>query len=179
MTGPVLKYTVKVTNSPTATAKKTEVAILIPAGSQLVRALADANCTPLQSELTAKPSTVHVTVTCEVPVLIPGESFELPIELQTRTQQRVITLTTTMSEDDSDSGNNSNQIATSLDAGADIQVAGPSLMNVPSGGISTFAFKLENLGPFDAGSTKFTLPVPPLKAVVLSEPAQYQKALRL
>ena len=98
----------------------------IPAGSQLVRALADANCTPLQSELTAKPSTVHVTVTCEVPVLIPGESFELPIELHTRTQQRVITLTTTMSEDDSDSGNNSNQIATSLDAGADIQVAGPS-----------------------------------------------------
>ena len=163
VTGALLKYTVKVTNSPTATAtaKKTEIAILIPAGSQLVGALADANCTPLQSDLTAKPSTVHVTVTCEVPVLIPGESFELPIVLQTRTQQRVITLTATMSEDDSDAGNNSNQIATSLDAGADIQVAGPGLMKVPSGGISTFEFKLENLGPFDAGSTKFTLPVPP------------------
>ena len=78
VTGALLKYTVKVTNSPTAisTAKKTEIAILIPAGSQLVGALADANCTPLQSELTAKPSTVHVTVTCEVPVLLPGESFE-------------------------------------------------------------------------------------------------------
>ena len=84
-----------------------------------------------------------------------------------------------MSEDDSDSGNNSNQIATSLDTGDDIQVAGPSLINVPSGGISTFEFTLENLGPFDAGSTKYTLPVPPLKAVVLSELAQYQKALRL
>ena len=71
--------------------------------------------------------------------------FELPMELQTRTQQRVITLTATMSEADSDSGNNSNQIATGLDAGATIQVEGPSLMNVPSGGISTFAFKLENL----------------------------------
>ena len=126
----------------------------------MVGALADANCTPLQSELTAEPSTVNVTVTCEVPVLIPGESFELPIELQTRTQQRVITLTATMSEDDSHSGNNSNQIATSLDSGADIPVAGPSLINFPSGGISTFAFKLESLGPFDAGSTKFTLPVP-------------------
>ena len=66
-----------------------------------------------------------------------------------------------MSEDDSHSGNNSNQIATSLDAGADIQVAGPGLMNVPSGGISMFTFKLENLGPFDAGSIKFALPAPP------------------
>ena len=35
VTGALLKYTVKVTNSPTAisTAKKTEIAILIPAGS--------------------------------------------------------------------------------------------------------------------------------------------------
>ena len=66
-----------------------------------------------------------------------------------------------MTEIDSDAGNNSNQITTSLDAGADIQVTGPGSIKVPSGGIATFDFKLGNLGPFDAGSTKFTLPVPP------------------
>ena len=57
VTGALLKYTVKVTNSPTATAtaKKTEIAILIPAGSQLVGALADANCTPLQSDSRPNP----------------------------------------------------------------------------------------------------------------------------
>ena len=81
VTGALLNYTLKVTNSPTATAtaKKTKISILIPAGSQLVGALADANCTLLQSKLTAEPSTVDVSVTCEVPVLTPGKSFELPI----------------------------------------------------------------------------------------------------
>ncbi len=163
LTGALLNDTLKAPNSATATAtaNKTEITILIPAGSQLVGALTVANCTPLKSPLTAKPSTVDVSVTCEVPVLTPGKSFELPIELQTRTQERVITLTATMTEIDSDAGNNSNQITTSLDAGADIQVTGPGLMKVPSGGIAAFDFKLGNLGPFGAGSTKFTLPVPP------------------
>ena len=57
VTGALLKYTVKVTNSPTATAsaKKTEIAILIPAGSQLVGALADANCTPCNQNSRPNP----------------------------------------------------------------------------------------------------------------------------
>ena len=64
VTGALLNYTLKAPNSATATAtaKKTEITILIPAGSQLVGALTVANCTPLKSPLTAKPSTVHVTV---------------------------------------------------------------------------------------------------------------------
>jgi len=67
VTGALLNYTLKAPNSATATAtaKKTEITILIPAGSQLVGALTVANCTPLKSPLTAKPSTVHVTVTCD------------------------------------------------------------------------------------------------------------------
>ena len=67
VTGAQLNYTLKAPNSATATAtaKKTEITILIPAGSQLVGALTVANCTPLKSPLTAKPSTVHVTVTCD------------------------------------------------------------------------------------------------------------------
>ena len=67
VTGALLNYTLKAPNSATATAtaKKTEITILIPAGSQLVGALTVANCTPLKSPLTAKPSTVYVTVTCD------------------------------------------------------------------------------------------------------------------
>ena len=67
VTGDLLNYTLKAPNSATATAtaKKTEITILIPAGSQLVGALTVANCTPFKSPLTAKTSTVHVTVTCD------------------------------------------------------------------------------------------------------------------
>ena len=67
VTGALLNYTLKAPNSATATAtaKKTEITILIPAGSQLIGALTVANCTPLKSPLTAKTSTVHVTVTCD------------------------------------------------------------------------------------------------------------------
>ena len=67
VTGALLNYTLKAPNSATATAtaKKTEITILIPAGSQLIGALTVANCTPLKSPLAAKPSTVHVTVTCD------------------------------------------------------------------------------------------------------------------
>ena len=67
VTGALLNYTLKAPNSATATAtaKKTEITILIPAGSQLVGALTVTHCTPLKSPLTAKPSTVHVTVTCD------------------------------------------------------------------------------------------------------------------
>ena len=67
VTGALLNYTLKAPNSATATAtaKKTEITILIPAGFQLVGALTVTHCTPLKSPLTAKPSTVHVTVTCD------------------------------------------------------------------------------------------------------------------
>jgi hypothetical protein len=42
-----------------------------------------------------------------------------------------------------------------------------------SGGIATFDFKLENLGPFAAGSTKLTLSVPPCLSIT-SLPAGFK-----
>lgn len=106
VTGALLNYRLKAPNSATATAtaKKdrnydTDTCRL-PVGW-------GPYCHPLHTlEITAHGKTLHCS--CDrymwLSALTPGRSFELPIELQTRSQDKVITLTATMNDVDSDAG---------------------------------------------------------------------------
>lgn len=152
--GATITYQVTVDNSSVTASPATTVTLAVAAGTEFTGATGTiTGCAPT-------PVTGPATVTCTVPALAPDSRATAAVSIRTTAAGAYPLGVSVPTANDPDVANNVASQATTVTAGANmqLQLAGPA--SAPAGGVMNYTFTATNLGPNITTNQTVSFPIP-------------------